>query len=203
MLLTNVSVSLVNAAGISSQCNPVIKINETNVSLRSVLERLAKENHFKLLFPEKINKKISIDVEMPLLQLLKYLSKGISSGFEFSNVKNCNKPVVSALTFFIDGQESEYVATAVNKSVTKDAIQKKRLQKKHFEIKDMESYVIGVFEGRYKSNVRNMTPEQRKQFRKTKQRIRQEYKKQGRMSELRKNRLRMREGSDETVDSYK
>jgi len=187
-LLTNISVAIANADDLLLQCNPIIKVNESNISLQSLLERLAKEHNFKLEFPKAINKNVSIEVEMPLKKLLQYLTKGMNTGIEFTAIEYCHEPAIFALTIFPVGKETAPVVSANNKIVIKDKPRKKRRKKEYFDIVDMERYVIDVLEGKHKSNVRNMTFEQAQQFRKIRRRIRQEYKKQGRLSELRKKR---------------
>ncbi len=155
--------SVVALAEDVSLCNPEVNLDVQEARLSQLIINLAEQHQFDTNFPVALDKKITIKESASLEDILKLLTRGMSTIIRKQYRVACKGEAITELYFLPTGQETEYINPSI-------ASPKKIVE--YIHIGDMEQYVQEVMNGTRRQNKRQMTPEQKKEFQLIKKKFR-------------------------------
>ncbi len=141
-------------------CNPVVNIDKKQKMLSDALVFLAQENGFILSFPKKLDRKISVNENMPLDKMVQFLTRDLNTLLKHDDATSCVGKKMTELIIMPSGDDTSFI-TVTGHSQSKS---KRYNPDKYMYIEDMDAYVRGVMEEGKKTNRRMMTPEQKATF---------------------------------------
>lgn len=143
-------------------CNPSVTLDVQEASLSQLIINLAEKHQFDTGFPVVLDKKITIKESASLEDILRLLTRGMSTIIRKQYRVACKGEAITELYFLPTGQETEYINASIANPNPSIASPKKIVD--YIHIDDMEQYVQEVMNGTRRQNKRQMTPEQKKEF---------------------------------------
>lgn len=150
-------------------CNPVVRLAVEHASLQETLSGLAREHGFSLVFPDSVDQAVSLDDELPLDELLEELTDGVSSSFIYGEDAVCGGNRLIRLVIYPVGEQGAMPAAGGMAPGSRSAAPDRDVD--YLYIEDMEQYVEDVLLRKRRPELKRMTPEQRAEYRVTKQRM--------------------------------
>ena len=152
-----------------SPCNPLVRLAVENASLQETLSGLSRDYGFSLVFPASVERPVSLEAELPLEQLLKTLTTGLSTSLVHREDSDCGGRRLTRLVLYPIGEQGE---PSPESGMAADA--GTEVPNRHVEyiyIEDMEQYVEEVLHRKRRPELQRMTPEQRAEYRDTRRRM--------------------------------
>jgi hypothetical protein len=152
-------------------CNPVVHLSVEKASLAKTLAGLAQAHDFTLVFPDSVDRPITLDAELPLDRMLKRLTNGISTSYLYADRPACDGNQIMKLVVYPVGEEGKALRTAggrngnPNRPVT---------SQDYIYVDDMDQYVTEVLTHKRHAELVRLTPEQRLQYREARKRLKKE-----------------------------
>lgn len=188
-LLLHLLLNCVTSVQAGTVCDPVVDNVQVNSTVSQTLSSLAEKYNFSLTFPKDIDRQADVGEMMRLSQLVKFLTWDMNTVLRHEKVDGCVSPILTELIVLSVGEDTEYVIVEKKPVLIPQQVMlpaKKPGPAELFDIDDMEQYVTQVLMRERKSNVKNMTAEQKKEFKEMKQLLRVELRDE--ISEIRKSR---------------
>jgi hypothetical protein len=152
-----------------SPCNPLVHLAVENASLQETLSGLSRDYSFSLVFPATLEQPVSLEAELPLEQLLKALTTGLSTSLVHGEDSDCGGRRLTRLILYPVGEQGE---PSPESGMAADAVTE--APNRHVDyiyIEDMEQYVEEVLHRKRRPELQRMTPEQRAEYRDTRRRM--------------------------------
>ena len=169
-----------------SPCNPVVRLAVESTSLQETLSGLSRDYGFSLVFPASVERTVSLETELPLEQLLRALTTGLSTSLIHGEDSVCGGRRLTRLILYPVGEQGEpaqgYRTAADTRAKEPDR------DTDYIYIEDMEQYVEEVFLGKRRPELQRMTPEQRAEYRDTRRLVKKTIKPKLKSGELRRER---------------
>jgi hypothetical protein len=181
-----------------SPCNPVVRLAVENASLQETLSGLSRDYGFSLVFPASVERPVSLEAELPLEQLLKTLTTGLSTSLVHGEDSSCGGRRLTRLILYPVGEQGEPAPDSGMAADTRT--EEPDRDTDYIYIEDMEQYVEEVFLGKRRPELQRMTPEQRAEYRDTRRRVKKTIKpklKSGELSRERSGRIDAAQGVSE------
>lgn len=155
-------------------CDPVVHLGAQATTLQKALTSLAEQYHFDLTFPVDADRPVESVDSMTLSQSLKYLTADVNTVLQHEKVEGCAKARLVAMEVLPVGENTEYVYVQPVAEVSVPA----QPQAETVYIENMGIYAEEVLLKQRKRD-KNLTPEQRKEFRKIKNEVRKRLEAEG------------------------
>jgi hypothetical protein len=186
LLLALLTAMLVPPAAVAetgpSACNPVVRLAVESASLQETLSGLSRDYGFSLVFSASVERPVSLEAELPLEQLLKALTTGLSTSLIHGEDSLCDGRRLTRLILYPVGEQGE---PAQGSGTAADIrIKEPSRDTDYIYIDDMEQYVEEVFLGKRRPELKRMTPEQRAEYRDTRRRVKKTIKPRLKSGEL-------------------
>ena len=165
-----------------SPCNPVVHLAVENASLQETLSGLSRDYSFSLVFPATLEQPVSLEAELPLEQLLKALTTGMSTSLVHNEDSDCGGRRLTRLVLYPVGEQGE---PAPDSGMAADT---EAEEMGYIYIEDMELHVEEVLLGKRRPELQRMTPEQRAEYRDTRRRVKKIIEPKLKSGELRRER---------------
>ena len=146
-------------------CDPVVHIGAQATTLQKALTALAEQYNFDLTFPVDADRPIESVDSMTLSQSLKYLTADVNTVLQHKKMEGCAKAKLVTMEVLPVGENTEYVYVQPVAEVS--APVQAQPQAETVYIENMGLYAEEVLLKQRELD-KNLTPEQRKEFRKTK-----------------------------------
>lgn len=182
----------------AAPCNPPVRLDVEDVALSTLLDELAQEHDFSLVFPESMDRHVTVHEELALDALLERLTAGISTSYMYADEADCDGLRIVKLVIYPIGEKGEVIRGSGG---TVGTARIPRKDRDYIYVEDMDGYVRDVMLKKHGPELNRLTPEQRVEYRMSKQRLKKERKAQGRDGELRsagRDAKKAVSGSDET-----
>ncbi len=151
----------------NEDCNPHAEIDVKDTKLSTVIMQLAERHDFDTRFPIVLDKQVTFHQSGSLDDILKNVTKGMSTVIRKQYDDSCKGEIISELYFLPTGQKTDYI-NPVNKNSRKKV--------DYIYIDNMNEYVNSVLLGKRRADKRFMTPEQRKEYEEVKKKLRKQMK---------------------------
>jgi hypothetical protein len=172
--------------GPSSPCNPVVRLAVESASLQETLSSLSRDYGFSLVFPSRVERPVSLEAELPLEQLLKALTTGLSTSLVHGEDSDCGGRRLTRLILYPVGEQGEPAPESGMAAGAGTEVPSRQLD--YVYIEDMEQYVEEVLHRKRRPELQRMTPEQRSQYRDTRRRLKKTLGSELKSDELRRER---------------
>lgn len=150
-------------------CDPVVHIGAQARTLQKALTALAEQYDFDLTFPIDADRAVESVDSMTLSQSLKYLTADVNTVLQHKKVEGCARAKLVAMEVLPVGENTEYVYVQPAAEVSKSVRPQKQVETVFID--NMEIYAEEVLLKQRKRD-KNLTPEQRREFRKVKNQVR-------------------------------
>lgn len=167
----------------AAPCNPPVRLDVDDAALSETLVRLAEAYDFALVFPDSVERHVTLHDELALDALLERLTAGISTSWIHAEEADCSGHRIVKLVVYPVGEQGKVIRGAGG------AIGNAKvplIDRDYIYVDDMDSYARDVMLKKHGAELNRLTPEQRIEFRMSKRRLRQEMKAQGKDGELRR-----------------
>ena len=152
-----------------SPCNPVVRLAVENASLQEILSGLSRDYGFALVFPVTMERPVSLEAELPLEQLLKALTRGLSTSLVHGEDSDCGGRRLTRLILYPVGERGEPVPESGMAAGAGTKAPNRHVD--YIYIENMEQYVEEVLHRKRRPELQRMTPEQRAEYRDTRRRM--------------------------------
>jgi len=152
-------------------CNPVVHLNVENASLSKTLRELSKAHGFALEFPDSVDRPVTLAADLPLDQLLKRLTRGISTSWVFADHPACSGNRIKQLVVYPVGRDAPLPRARGWQNGHKE---RPLPGQEYIYVDDMEQYVRDVLKRKHRADLIHLTPEQRVEYRNIRKRLRKE-----------------------------
>jgi hypothetical protein len=152
-----------------SPCNPVVHLAVESASLQETLSSLSRDYGFALVFPDSMERPVSLEAELPLEQLLKALTTGLSIALVHGEDRDCGGRRLTRLILYPVGEQGEPAPEPGMAAVAGTEVPNRHVD--YIYIEDMEQYVEEVLHRKRRPELQRMTPEQRAEYRDTRRRM--------------------------------
>jgi hypothetical protein len=152
-----------------SSCNPVVRLAVEQASLQRTLTDLSTDYGFSLVFPAGMEQPVSLQAELPLEQLLKTLTTGLSTSFIHGADAGCGGSRLTRLVVYPFGEQGQ--PAPGSGAATAGKIEEPERDPDYIYVEDMELYVEEVLLRKRRPELQRLTPEQRADYRDTRRRM--------------------------------
>jgi len=161
-------------------CNPPVRVDVDGAPLSKTLAGLAEAHDFALVFPDSMERSVTLHDELALDAMLERLTTGISTSYLYADEADCTGHRIVKLVLYPIGEQGEPIRGAGGTARVP------KVDRGYIYIEDMDSYARDVMLKKQRPELRRLTPEQRVEFRMSRRRLKQEMRAQGKDGELRK-----------------
>jgi hypothetical protein len=152
-------------------CNPVVHLNVENASLSKTLRELSKTQDFALVFPDSVDRPVTLDADLPLDRLLKRLTNGLSTSWIYADYPACSGDRIKQLVVYPVGQDTPLPRVhGWREGNGRQPVP----DQGYIYVEDMEQYVREVLNHQHRADLAHLTPEQRADFRRVRKLLHKE-----------------------------
>lgn len=193
LLFLYIFINGMTAIQANADCDPVVDSMPDKNTASQALSTLAERYNFSLTFPKSLDRRVDVEDEMKLSQLIKFLTLDMNTVLRHEKVAGCVEPKLIELIVMSVGEDTEYVIVESKPVLLPHKDIQPTLNSspaEPFNIEDMEQYVTEVLMRERRSNIKNMTVEQKMEFREMREILKVELSDE--ISEIKKNRKQKR-----------
>ncbi len=158
------------------ECDPIVDLDTASMSLQKTLSLLAKQHQFELSFPVNADQSVESVEGMRLSQALKYLTSDVNTVLRHEKSAGCEMARLVSMEVLPVGEQGEYVHVKPQIQAKPQVQAKSKVEPVYID--NMELYVEEVLLKQRKRD-KNLSPEQRKEFRLVRNQVRQRLEDEG------------------------